>query len=195
MVLTDKKIRELVNEKALIQPYKEENMQSESYDLMIGNEVVVFKKEIRCIDIAEQKTIDDIYETINIGTDGYIISPKQYILVALKETISLPENITAHIRPKTSYTRLGLLVSPQHCNSTYAGHLRLGLFNATDYPILIRPDYAIAQIVFEELQDIPSEDKQYRNKKDAHYQNENGEFRGAKFDKKLIDDLMKEMFK
>lgn len=61
----------------------------------------------------------------------------------------MPDDITVHLRPKTRYTRLGLLVTDQHCNSTYSGHLRIGLFNATEYPIHIYPGYTIAQLVFE----------------------------------------------
>jgi dCTP deaminase len=193
MILTDKKIRELAKQNSLVTPFKEENLQSESYDVTIGDTVTVFKKEIRCLDIAEQSTIDTIYEEINIVDTGYVLSPKQYIMLALEETINLPENVSAHIRPKTRYTRLGLIVSDQHCNSTYSGNLRLGLFNATDYPIRIRTGYTIAQLIFDELKDIPSENKQYRNKQNAHYQNENGEFRGAKFDDAYVNKLIKDV--
>ena len=146
--------------------------------------ITVFKKEIRCIDISEQSTVDGIYEDITLTDDGYVISPKEYILVSLYEDIKLPEDISAHIRPKTKYTRLGLIVSDQHCNSTYSGKLSLGVFNATEYPIRIRKGYSIAQIVFEKLADVASPEKQYKNKKDAHYQGEK-EFRGAQFDEKV----------
>lgn len=193
MILTDKKIRELSTNNQLITPFKEEKLQSESYDVTLGNTVTVFKKEVRCLDIAEQSSIDNIYEEINIQNSGYVVSPKEYVLVGLEETISLPENVSAHIRPKTRYTRLGLIVSNQHCNSTYTGHLRLGLFNATDYPIRIRAGVSIAQIVFDELSEIPSLEKQYRYKEDARYQNENGEFRGAKFDDYFLDKVWREI--
>lgn len=193
MILTDKKIRELSINNQLIVPFKEGNLQSESYDVTLGDTITVFKKEVRCLDIAEQSTIDSIYQEINISEEGYVVSPKEYILVALEEVISLPDNISAHIRPKTRYTRLGLIVSDQHCNSTYTGHLRIGLFNATDYPIRIRAGVSIAQLIFDELLDVPSSEKQYRNKKDACYQNENGEFRGAKFDDYFLNKVWKEI--
>ena len=57
MILTDKKIRELAKENELITPFEEENLQSESYDVTIGTELTVMKKEIRCLDISKQ---DDI---------------------------------------------------------------------------------------------------------------------------------------
>lgn len=193
MVLTDKKIRELVKKEELIVPFNESNLQSESYDVTIGTEITELSKEIHCIDISKQETVDNIYINIDISENGYIISPKQYLLVSLRETLKVPDDITVHLRPKTRYTRLGLLVTDQHCNSTFSGHLRIGLFNATEYPIHIYPDYTIAQLVFEELEEVPSSEKLYKNREDVHYQNENGAFRGAKFDDKFLDSIWDEM--
>lgn len=193
MVLTDKKIRELVKKEELIVPFNESNLQSESYDVTIGTEITELSKEIHCIDISKQETVDNIYINIDISENGYIISPKQYLLVSLRETLKVPDDITVHLRPKTRYTRLGLLVTDQHCNSTYSGHLRIGLFNATEYPIHIYPDYTIAQLVFEELEEVPSSEKLYKNREDVHYQNENGAFRGVKFDDKFLDSIWDEM--
>ena len=193
MVLTDKAIRKLVNTKSLIVPFVEENLQSESYDVTLDNKITVLKKEVHCLDIADQDAMENIYEELDIAKEGYVLSPKEYILVSLKEKINLPENISAHIRPKTRYTRLGLIVSDQHCNSTYSGKLWIGVFNATEYPIRIREGYTIAQLIFDELNEIPSEEKQYRNKKNAHYQNEDKEFRGAKFDDELLTKVWKEI--
>ncbi len=187
MILTDRTIREFVQKSEMITHFNENNLQSESYDVTIGKEITVMRKEIKCLDIAKQEDIDGIYKEIDISQEGYTISPKEYILVSLGEVIKVPENITVHLRPKTRYTKLGLIVSNQHCNSTYSGHLRRGLFNAINYPICIHSGYAIAQLVFEELDDIPSKEKQYKNKHNAHYQNENGTFKGAQFNDEYLD--------
>lgn len=191
MILTDKEIRELCLDKknrkdrgGLIEPFSEDALQSESYDLAIGTEIEVLKKDVRCLSLLEQESIDSMYDEIDLAVSGYIISPKEYILVSLKEKVSLPDNITAHIRPRTRFTRLGLIVSDQHCNSTYSGKLRIGIFNATDYPIKIFPGIRIAQMVFEELKSKPSEEKMYKNKKNAVYQGEE-KFVGAKFSDEL----------
>ena len=197
MILTDKEIRKLCmdtkakkNDKSLIFPFSEEALQSESYDLAIGTDIAVLKKEVKCISLYDQDDIDNMYEEIDLSIAGYTISPKEYLLVSLNEKINLPDNITAHIRPRTKFTRLGLLVSDQHCNSTYMGNLKIGLFNATDYAIKIYPGIRIAQMVFEELKSRPSEMKQYKNKKNAAYQNEE-KFIGAKlsdeFEAKVLD--------
>lgn len=179
MILSDKEIRDLCKgnqneliEGSLISPFDETSLQSESYDLSIGDQIAVLRKEVRCIDITNQYDIDSIYDNHELPLSGYVISPKEYVLVSLKEKIELPETLTAHIRPRTRFTRLGLIVSDQHCNSTYAGTLNVGLFNSTDYAIKIFPGVKIAQIVFEELKSIPSSEKQYKNKPNAVYHNE-----------------------
>ena len=69
------------------------------------------------------------------------------------------------------------------------------LFNATNYSIIIYLEYTIAQLVFEELEDIPSAEKLYKNRKDAHYQNEDGTFIGAKFDDELLDSIWDKILK
>lgn len=196
MILTDKEIRRLCidikdsQSESLISPFIEEALQSESYDLAIGNTIAVLKKEVKCINLYDQVDIDNMYEEKELPISGYTISPKEYLLISLSEKINLPDSITAHIRPRTKFTRLGLLVSDQHCNSTYKGNLKIGLFNATDYAIKIYPGVRIAQMVFEELKSKPSEEKQYKNKKNATYQNEK-DFIGAKlsdeFNTKVLD--------
>ena len=102
----------------------------------------------------------------------------------------MSENLTAHIRPRTRFTRLGLLVSDQHCNSTYSGNLKLGVYNATNFPIKILPNIKIAQIVFEELKSVPSLEKQYKNKLNAVYQQEK-DFIGAKFSDEIRQKIEK----
>lgn len=202
MILIDKDIRGLCKQsneekKTLITPFDESSLQSESYDLSVGTKIAVMKKDIKCLTLKDQEEIDNLYEEIDLPLSGYILSPKEYVLVSLKEEISLPENVTAHIRPRTRFTRLGLLVSDQHCNSTYSGNLKLGVFNATDYAIKLYPEMKLAQIVFEELKGVPSEEKQYKNKKNAAYQNEKS-FRGAKLDdetfKKDVDAFVDFLF-
>lgn len=197
MILTDKEIRKLCidnkmknSSQPLLFPFMEDSLQSESYDLSAGTEIAVLKKEIRCLNLHNQEDIDNIYEELDLSVSGYILSPKEYILVSIKEKVNLPDNLTAHIRPRTRFTRLGLIVSDQHCNSTYSGKLRIGLFNATDYAIRIFPGIKIAQIVFEELKSKPSEEKLYKNKLNATYQDED-KFIGAKisdeFNEKVAD--------
>lgn len=190
MILTDLEIREKVKEINLIESFKEENLQSESYDLRLGDEISILDRTPRVISVKNDKDLETLYKTKKLGENGYFLIPGEYVLVKIKEKINLPDNLNAHIRPRTRFTRLGLIVSDQHCNSTYCGNLQIGIFNATNSTIQIFPNINICQIVFEELKSIPSSDKQYKNKKNAAYQNEE-EFRGPKVDEKTLEEINK----
>lgn len=59
--------------------------------------------------------------------------------------------MAAHIRPRTKFSRLGLMVSEQYCNPGYSGILQLGILNASPNAIILTPGLGIAQAVFEEI--------------------------------------------
>ena len=184
MVLTDKQIKILCEKENMIFPFEKNNLQSESYDLSIGNFVYVSNNNLRELDLKSESTIERLFREIEISDSGFLLGPKEYILVSLKEKLNIPENINAHIRPRTRFTRAGILVNAQHLNSTYSGILRIGLCNLLNVPIRIYRDLKICQIVFDELKEVPTTQKQYRNKENAIYQNEK-DFISSKLDPEL----------
>lgn len=182
MVLADKEIRSLAqNESApLITPFQEAQLQGASYDVSLSGRISTFQKNVQTIDLEtiSQEELDGLYQEYSMGPDGYILQPGEYILAQLKETLTLPGDITAHLRPRTRFTRLGLLLSPQHCNATYSGQLYVGLYNASPNALTLREGTVVAQVVFEQLSQTVSENKRYENKPNAAYMNER-EFRGS----------------
>jgi len=199
MILSDKEIRRLAQESTLplIDPFSEDHLQAASYDVTLSGNISVLKRIGRIIDPMRDDDLDDMYENIKIGAEGYLFSPGEYLLVELAEKVRIPESLVAHIRPRTRFTRAGILVADQHCNPTYEGRLRIGLRNAGPNMVLLHPGLKIAQFVFEELSSIPTESLWYKNKKNAAYQEETS-FRGAKFGeagwseegKKYFNDLL-----
>lgn len=171
LVLSDKEIRDYATKvPPLIDGFSEESLQSESYDLTIGNIVSKYNSDFKILDLQNQTSIDEAYISIPIPAEGYLIGPKEYVLVSIGEKLNIPCNITAHIRPRTKFTRIGLIVSGQHCNSCYSGFLNLGLYNVNPFAVKIYAGMKLAQIVFEELKSTPSSEKQYR----GSYQGEKG---------------------
>ncbi len=182
MILSDKDIRTYINNGIqLIDHFNENSLQSESYDLSIGTTFSKYSSDFKIVDLENQLSIDNAYISAPIPPSGYVLGPKEYILVSIAEKISLPENLSAHIRPRTKFTRIGLIVSNQHCNSSYSGNLNLGLLNVNPFAIVIHSGMKIAQIVFEELKSIPSKEKQYK----GSYQHEEGT-EGALFSSELL---------
>ena len=127
MILTDKKIRDLCEKNNMISPFEEKALQSESYDLSIGDKVYVVNQNIRELDLDDKLSLDNLYKEVKITDKGFLINPKEYVLVSLNEALNIPEKINAHIRPRTRFIRAGLYVSVQHCNSTYSGNLKIGV--------------------------------------------------------------------
>lgn len=196
MVLSEKEIRALIfsgSETPLISPFSEEQLQGASYDLSLAGSIEVLKSIGKVIDPMEDQLPDDAYEQIELGNEGYVLSPGEFVLVQLQERIAIPANCVAHIRPRTRFTRSGVLVADQHCNPTYEGVLHLGLFNMGANPFRLTKGLRVAQIVFEKLSSTPSEEKLYRNKKNAAFQQETA-FRGSKFGEKGWSPAAQQMY-
>lgn len=209
MILVDNQIQDRVENfikyenvycegaKVLIENFKTENLQSASYDLTITNKIRKFKDDFKRIKLSDKDDIDNSFEEKDISL-GYNLRSGEYILVQVNEYINMPNDLTAHIRPRTTFTRLGLIISCQHMNPSYSGKLHLGLYNATPFVVEITPNLVIGQIIFEKLDKAPNEDNLYC-KKSSKYQNEN-EFVGSKVydelkddDKKIVDDKIKKI--
>lgn len=178
MILSDKEIREHVTKENLIENFKEERLQSASYDISASYKIQRFINHAARISLISKDSVDSICEEVDIRY-GYDLKPNEYILIQINEKINMPNNLVAHVRPRTTLIKLGLILSLQHLNPAFKGYLQLGLYNASPYTIEILPNLVIGQIVFEEIVSIPTEEKWYSNKVDAKYQNEE-KFIGSK---------------
>ncbi|MEY8230238.1 dCTP deaminase [Oscillospiraceae bacterium 50-16] len=202
MILSDKEIRIYIQNTTtpMIEPFLEDHLQAASYDVSMSGNISVLRRIEQVVDPSEKRDLDDMYEEIRIGQDGYLFYPGEYLLAELAEKVNVPEKLIAHIRPRTRFTRAGILIADQHCNPTYEGQLYIGLRNVGPNTILLRPGLKIAQFVFEELSSVPTEALWYKNKKNAAYRQESSSkgFRGAKFGeagwteegKKFFNDLL-----
>ena len=184
MLLSDNEIIKLVRSpRPLIAPFNEGHLQSASYDVTLADGIQEIVAKSGVVNLLDQGTVESVYDSVDIS-NGYILKPGQFVLCKIVERIELPDNIAAHIMPRTRFTRFGLLVSAQHCNPSYAGYLSIGLHNASPNNVSLVPGMAVAQIVFEQLSSEPSSGRLYRNQKDARYHNEDA-FIGSQF----TDDL------
>lgn len=172
MVLSDRDIlRFQKGDTPLISPFDLSRLRSASYDVTIDDEVTVLSEAVGVVKLSDQDEVEQVH-TINHSIEGFVLKPGQYCLVALGETIALPDNLIAQVIPRTRFTRLGLLVEPQYCNPSYTGRLRIGVLNASGNIIQLEPKMSIAQIIFEKLESTPTETRLYRNQATAAYQGE-----------------------
>ena len=172
MLLSDQEIKKLAKEDGIITPFEERNLQSVSYDITAGNIARVFNRLSDPIDLNDKENIKLTYCEIDI-TDGYLIKPNEYILVKSGEKYTLPDDIAAYSRPRTTLSRLGLILTPQHFNPSFSGYIYYGLLNVTPNILKIYPGTSIGQIVFEKVYGALDKKNLYKNKTSAQYQNEN----------------------
>ena len=172
MLLSDQEIKKLAKEDGMITPFEERNLQSVSYDITAGNIARVFNRLSDPIDLNDKENIKLTYCEIDI-TDGYLIKPNEYMLVKSGEKYTLPDDIAAYARPRTTLSRLGLILTPQHFNPSFSGYIYYGLLNVTPNILKIYPGTGIGQIVFEKVYGALDKKNLYKNKTSAQYQNEN----------------------
>lgn len=158
--------------KPLIENFKEKNLQAVAYDVTMTDRIKKFKNEFRTIDLTIKDDVELSMEE-DIIQEFYILKPNEYILVQLNEYINMPDDLVAHIRPRTSFTRLGLIVSFQHINPSYEGKLQIGLLNANPNSIKIQPGTVIGQVVFETISGNIEKENLYYFKKTSKYNKEN----------------------
>lgn len=195
MILSDKEIRKYIQDTTspLIEPFFEDHLQAASYDVSMSGNIATLKRIGRLVDPSVDSNLNDMYENIEIHEDGYLFSPGEYLLVELAEKVNIPQNLVAHIRPRTRFTRAGILIADQHCNPTYEGQLYIGLHNVGPNTVLLSPGLRIAQFIFEELSSVPSETLCYKNKKDAAFHQETS-FRGSIFNKRNWTERENELY-
>lgn len=123
----------------IITPFREENLQPASYDLTLN-------------ELSKQ-----------------IVEPGESVLLVTKERVSMPANVAAMVKSKSSfardfvYTDFGGWIDPG-----YIGNITVALTNAGKEAIDLREKDTFCQLVFWNLDEVP--EKLY----DGHYQNSDG---------------------
>lgn len=164
--------------KPMIEGFDKERLQSTSYDVIIGDKIRKFKTGMQTISLENKNDIDDLYEEVSIEF-GYELRPGEFILARLEDRVNMPSDIGGHIRPRTTFNKLGIIITSQHINPTYSGNLQIGIRNCTPNTMLLFPKLKIGQIVFEQVDGEIPEHILYENKPDSKYNNED-DFVGSK---------------
>lgn len=136
MVLSGETIKKLISEgKIKIDPYDESMVGAVSVDLRLGDEA---------LNPDSGKEID---------LQDYHLSLDEFLLANPIETITLPPNLIARIIPRSSFARLGILVTfdADLLPPNYSGKPILTMKNLSKKPVLLRSGLAVCQLLFEEV--------------------------------------------
>ena len=136
-ILSDKDIKDFLKKGKLhIEPFSEENLTPNGYDLTV-----------------EEIFIPGLNEKVKEGV-AKLLGMRRF-LIGTKEYIKLGGEITAQLWIRTSYARRGILSSFGRVDAGFEGNLTLSAFNASDKAVHIKVGDTFAQIVFERMESLP----------------------------------------
>ena len=152
-ILSDVDISEYMNEKKLgLKPFNPKNLTPNGYDLSIEE---VFIKKMN----------SHVHEGLAV------IPALSWFAISTKEFVEMSGNITAQLWIRSSYARKGILASFGKVDAGFHGTLTISCFNASDDEVEIPIGDRFCQIVFEKLEQLPTE---LYDKKSGNYQNQRG---------------------
>lgn len=129
-----------------------------SVDIRLSNEFIITKEtQIDVLDVAERedlkKNIMQYQERIRISYgEAFILHPKEFVLGASLEYISLPLDIMAYVVGRSSWGRLGLVIATATLiDPGFKGVITLELANIGKIPLKLYQGLRIAQLVFHKL--------------------------------------------
>jgi dCTP deaminase len=165
MSLSDVDIKkELQTGGVLISDFDPKRLQPASYDVLLGNEFMVFDThKIHCIDPREPVS-EYMTRVVLRDDEEFILHPNQFALGVTFDKIGVSEKFACQVMGKSSLARLGLII---HTTAGFIDpgnnlNITLEFVNANSIPIKLYPKMKIAQVAFYELR-TPAE-KPYGHK-------------------------------
>ena len=150
MILTGKTIAEKIRLKELmIEPILEDQFQPASVDLRLGDHFLSIDEHVNGI-LSLDKPAK--YREIIPQNNSIILPPRSFLLATTKETIALPNHLTAFVEGRSSIGRLGLFIqNAGWVDPGFKGQITLELFNANSLPIELTVGRRICQLVIAEV--------------------------------------------
>lgn len=162
-VISDKTIKKLVGEgKLLIEPFHEDALEPASYDLRLGNKVLVspvMGEKGKILDLRKEKD------------HKYLVQNGQFVSILTEEKLGLPNNICGRFGLKSAYTRKGLVsFGGLQIDPGWRGHLVISLFNIGPEPVELELGEKMFTVEFHNLDEAA--DKPYGSDPQHVYQNQ-----------------------
>lgn len=178
MILTDREIKIYVRRRLITvdpEPNEDTAYQSTAVDLRLDPTISIFKRLPSTAGVRQLTEIDpgdpnfktdDVIKALTDNAEidpdkGYPLQPETLILGWTKEYIDLKQSrLAARVEGRSSLARLGLsihLTAPT-IHAGFQGTIRLEIINHGHYPIILRRDMPICQLIFEQTFGTPEKD-------------------------------------
>ncbi len=145
-IVTEKKIKEWVNQNEVIQNGNVEYAEGIKYDFCLGSR---FLKAYFGRDVDYEKDLKTAEDMRNA-----VVEPGEVVFVLSKERLNLPQNVYVQLNPKRSLSQDGIeLMGGLTVDPGYEGFLVFGLRNVAGTPFPLKPGIKIVGANFFELSD------------------------------------------
>jgi dCTP deaminase len=161
LILTAKKILdEIARKNILIEPYREECLGPNSYDVHLGRHILTYSE--RVLDARERNTVEEII----IPTDGFVLQPNTIYLGVSEEYTETHKHVPL-LKGISSVARLGIVVNSSSGIGS-VGHCNTWTMEITVIqPVRVYHGMPIAQLLFFEMNG--EVDRIYHELKNAKY--------------------------
>ncbi|MFL0251302.1 dCTP deaminase [Clostridium neuense] len=161
MILSGKKIKEQLGKEIIIEPYSEKQLNPNSYNLKLHNELLVYDEEV--LDMKKENKASKII----IPEDGIVLQPRKLYLGRTMEYTETDKYVPM-LEGRSSVGRLGLFihVTAGFGDVGFKGYWTLEIFCVQ--PIRIYPGVEICQIYYHDI------DGEYDKYSSGKYQNNSG---------------------
>ncbi len=153
-ILPDTWIREMAEEKAMIEPYVEAQrregvisygVSSYGYDARVADEFRIFTNVDNAL--VDPKNFSD-QSFVERKTDVCIIPPNSFVLARTVEYFRIPRDVLVICLGKSTYARCGIIVNVTPLEPEWEGHVTLEFSNTTPLPAKIYANEGACQFLF-----------------------------------------------
>jgi dCTP deaminase len=157
-IKSDKWIRRMAAEHALIAPFEPGQIKHNGGDRLISYGTSSYGYDVRCAN--EFKIFTNINSTIvdpknfdsknfvDMTGDECIIPPNSFALARTVEYFRIPRNVLTVCLGKSTYARCGIIVNVTPLEPEWEGHVTLEFSNTTPLPARIYAHEGVAQMLF-----------------------------------------------
>lgn len=154
MILSAEQIKESVkNSEIVISPFDENFLKKGSYTFTLGNK---FKK-LRPIEFVDSRSKENQFDEFEIGGDGYLLQPGEFIICHTKETLKLSNVMCCFLTMRGARAQVGIdalqceIFCEPGSEGGWDGKLMLETSNRGPYPVKLFADIPIIKAIFQRI--------------------------------------------
>ena len=157
-IKSDKWIRRMAEEHAMISPFEAGQVRDGENGRMISYGTSSYGYDVRCSSefkvftninsaIVDPKNFDE-GSFVDVNSDVCIIPPNSFALARTVEKFKIPRNVLTICLGKSTYARCGIIVNVTPLEPEWEGYVTLEFSNTTTLPAKIYANEGVAQMLF-----------------------------------------------